>query len=108
MTEQISRRTQPDVGQQGKYQGLFRAAEQAAEDRPPVTRSTATTAAARPSCDVFSHACEYDVAEQRRPATHQHDEVALQSLQLSFEAETDIVDVIDQQRSVPIDEDDYR
>ena len=55
--------------------------------------------------DVFSHGSEYDVAEQQRP---EHDEVAMRSLQLPFEAEVDVVDAIDQRRSVPVDEDDYR
>jgi hypothetical protein len=32
----------------------------------------------------------------------------MRSLQLPFEAEVDVVDAIDQWRSVPVDEDDYR
>jgi hypothetical protein len=54
---------------------------------------------------VFSHGSEYDVAEQQRP---EHDEVTMRSLQLPFEAEVDVVDAIDQWRSVPVDEDDYQ
>jgi hypothetical protein len=74
-----------------------------------VARSIASSAASQPSWDVFSHASDYDVAEQQRPATS-HDEVAMRSLRRPFEAETeaDVIDVIDQQRSVPVDEDDYR
>lgn len=107
MTEQISRRTQPDDGRQAKHQGLFRAAVHPAQQRHPTARSIASSAAAQPSWDVFSHASEYDIAEQQRPAA-QHDEVAMRSLQLPFEAEADIVDAIDQRRSVTVDEDDYR
>ncbi|MGH3780426.1 MAG: hypothetical protein ACRDRO_07305 [Pseudonocardiaceae bacterium] len=106
MTEQISRRTPPDDGRQAKHQGLFRTAGQPAGERDPATRSIASSAAAQPSWDVFSHASEYDVAEQQRPAT-QHDEVAMRSFQLPFIAEADVVDAIDQRRSVPVDEDDY-
>lgn len=107
LTEQISRRTQPDDGRQAKHQGLFRAAGQEAGERDPAARSIAPSVVAQLSWDVFSHASEYDVAEQQRPAT-QHDEVAMRSLQLPFEAEADAVDAIDQRRSVPVDEDDYR
>jgi hypothetical protein len=105
LTEQISRRTQPEDGRQARHQGLFRAAGQDAQDRHPAARSDAPSAAAQPSWDVFSHACQYDVLEQQRP---EHDEVAMQSLQLPFEAEANVIDVIDQQRSVPVDEEDYR
>jgi hypothetical protein len=56
---------------------------------------------------VFSHASDYDVAEQQRPAAPQ-DEVTMRSLRFPFETEADPVDAIDQLRSVPIDEDDYR
>lgn len=105
LTEQFSRRTQPDDGRQTAHQGLFRAAGQEAEDQHPAARSITPSGAAHPSWDVFSHASEYDVAEQQRP---EHDEVAMRSLQLPFEAEADVVDAIDQRRSVPVDEDDYR
>jgi hypothetical protein len=91
LTEQISRH--PD---------LFHAAGQEAQDRHPTGRPTAPRPAAHPSWDVFSHASEYDVADQQRP---DHDEVAMRSLQLPFAAEADVVD---QRRSVPVDEDDYR
>ena len=107
LTEQISRRTPPDDGRQAKHQGLFRAAGQGAGERDPAARSIAPSAAAQPSWDVFSHASEYDIAEQQRPAT-QHDEVAMRSFQLPFVAEADVVDAIDQWRSVSVDEDDYR
>jgi hypothetical protein len=106
LTEQISRHTQPDDGRQAKHQGLFRAAGQDARERHPAARFIAPGAAAQPSWDVFSHASEYDVAEQQQPATH--DEVAMRSLQLPFETEADVIDAIDQRWSVPVDEDDYR
>lgn len=106
LTEQISRRTPPDDGRHAKHQGLFRTAGQPAGERDPATRSIAPSAAAQPSWDVFSHASEYDIAEQQRPAT-QHDEAAMRSFQLPFVAEADVVDAIDQRRSVPVDEDDY-
>jgi hypothetical protein len=32
----------------------------------------------------------------------------MRSLRLPFEAEADVVDAIDQRRSVPVDDDDYR
>jgi hypothetical protein len=86
LTEQFPRRTQSDDGRQVAHQGLFRAAGQEAEERDPAARSIAPSAAAQPSWDVFSHASEYDVAEQQRPAT-QHDEVAMRSFQLPFLAE---------------------
>ncbi len=107
LTEWISRRAQTDDGRQAKHQGLFRAAGQEAGERHPAARSIAPSAAAQPSWDVFSHASEYDVAEQQRPAT-QHDEVAMRSHQLPFEAVADVVDAIDQRRSVPVEEDEYR
>jgi len=104
LTEQISRRSQSDDDRQAKHQGLFRAAGPGSGEQHPKARSIV---AAQPSWDVFSHASEYDVAEQQRPAT-QHDEVAMRSLRLPFEAEADVVDAIDQRRSVPVDDDDYR
>jgi hypothetical protein len=104
LTEQFSR-TPPDDGRQVAHQGLFRVAGQDAGERDPAARSIAPSAAAQPSWDVFSHGSEYDVVEQQRP---EHDEVAMRSLQLPFEAEADIVDAIDQLRPVPVDEDDYR
>jgi hypothetical protein len=107
LTEQFSRRTPPDDGRQVAHQGLFRAAGQETGQRDPAVRSTAPSTAAQPSWDVFSHASEYDVAEQQRPAT-QHDEAPMRSFQLPFVAEADVVDAIDQRRSVPVDEDDYR
>ncbi|HEX4102860.1 MAG TPA: hypothetical protein VHY21_20325 [Pseudonocardiaceae bacterium] len=105
MTEQFSRRTSPDDGRQVAHQGLFRVAGQEAGQRDPAARSVAPSAAAQPSWDVFSHGSDYDVAEQQSP---DYDEVAMRSLQLPFEAEVDVVDAIDQWRSVPVDEDDYR
>ena len=108
MTEQIPRRTQPDDGQQDTHQGLFRTPGHEAEDQPPAARSTATTVAAQPSSDLFSHASEHDVAEQQQPASHQDDDKAPRSFQLPFEAETDTADALDQQRSVPAEDDDYR
>jgi hypothetical protein len=105
LTEQFSRRTPPDDGRQVAHQALFRAAGQDAGERDPAARSIAASIAAQPSWDVFSHGSEYDVAEQQRP---EHDEVAMRSLQLPFEAEVDVVDAIDQRRSIPVDEDDYR
>jgi hypothetical protein len=107
LTEQFSRRTPPDVGRQVAHQGLFRDAEQEARQRDPAAQSIAPSAAPQPSWAVFSHGSEYDVAEQQRP---EHDEVAMRSLQLPFEVEVevDVVDAIDQRRSVPVDEDDYR
>ncbi len=106
LSEQISRHTQPDDRRQANDQGLFRAAGQDTEGRQPATRPT-FSAAAQPSWAVFSNGSDYDVAEQQRPAT-EHDEVAMRSLRLPFEAEADVVDALDQQRSVPFDEDDYR
>jgi hypothetical protein len=105
LTEQFSRWTQPDGGRQVGHQGLFRVAGQETGERDPAARSIAPSAAAQPSWDVFSHGSEYDVAEQQRP---EHDEMTMRSLQLPFEAEADVVDAIDQRRSVPVDEDDYR
>jgi hypothetical protein len=105
LTEQFSRRTPPDDGRLVGHQGLFRVAGQEAGQRDPAARSVAPGVAAQPSWDVFSHGSDYDVAEQQRP---EHDEVAMRSLQLPFEAEVDVVDAIDQWRSVPVDEDDYR
>jgi hypothetical protein len=107
LTEQFSRRTQPHDGRQAEHQGLFHAAGQEAGERDPAARSIAPSAAAQPSWDVFSHASESDVAEQQRPAT-QHDEVDMRSFQLPFVAEADVVDAIDQRRTVSVDEDDYR
>jgi hypothetical protein len=109
LTEQSSRHTQPDDRRPVQHQGLFRAAGQQPGDRHSAARSLAHNAASRPSWDVFSQASEYDVAEQQRPATP-HDEVAMRSLRRPFEAETeaDAVDVIDQQRSIPVDQDSYR
>jgi hypothetical protein len=106
LTEQFTRRTHPDGGRQVAHQGLFRVAGQQAGERDPAARSIAPSTAAQPSKDVFSHASEYDVAEQQRPAT-QHDEGTMRSFQLPFIAEADVVDAIDQRRTVPIDEDDY-
>jgi hypothetical protein len=98
LTEQFSQRTPPDDGRQVAHQGLFRVAgRKEAGEQDPAARSIAPTAAAQPSWDVFSHGSEYDVAEQQRP---EHDEVAMRSLQLPFEAEVDVVDAIDQWRSV--------
>jgi hypothetical protein len=105
LTDQFSRRTQPDDGRQVAHQGLFRAAGREAGERDSATPSIAPNAAGQPSWDVFSHGSEYDVAEQQRP---EHHEVARRSLQRPFEAEIDVVDAIDQSRSVPVDEDDYR
>jgi hypothetical protein len=107
LTEQFSRRTPPDDGRQVAHQALFRAAGQETGQRDPAARSIAASVAAQPSGDVFSHGSEYDVAEQQPP---EHDEVAMRSLQLPFEAEAevDVVDAIDQRRSIPVDEDDYR
>jgi hypothetical protein len=107
LTEQFPRRTQSDDGRQVAHQGLFRAAEHEAGQRDPAARCIAPSAAAQPSWEVFSHASEYDVAEQHRPAT-QHDEMAMRSFQLPFVAEADVADAIDQRRPVPLDEDDYR
>ena len=105
LTDQFSRRTQPDDGRQVAHQGLFRAAGREAGERDSAGPSIAPSAAGQPSWDVFSHGSEYDVAEQQRP---EHDEVAMRSLQLPFETEADVVDAIDQSWSVPVDEDDYR
>jgi hypothetical protein len=105
LTEQFSRRTPTDNGRQVAHQDLFRVAGQEAGQRDPAARSVAPSAAAQPSWDVFSHGYEYDVAEKQRP---EHDEVTMRSLQLPFEADVDVVDAIDQWRSVPVDEDDYR
>mgnify|MGYP001797481489 CR=1 FL=1 len=107
MSEQISRHTQPDDRRQANDQGLFRAAGQDTGGRQPAARPITFGAAAQPSWDVFSNGSEYDVAEQQRP-TSQHDEVAIRSLRLPFEAEADALDALDQQRSVPFDEDDSR
>lgn len=107
LTEQSSRHIQSDDRRQAQPRGLFRAAGQLAKDRHPAARSIAPGAGAQPSWDVFSHASEYDVVEQQRPVT-QHDEVAMQSRRLPFEVEADVIDAIDQRRSVPVDEDDYR
>ena len=105
LTEQFSQRTQPDNGRQVGHQGLFRVAGQETGQRDSVARSLAPSVTAQPSWDVFSHGSAYDVVEQQRP---ERDEVAMRSLQLPFEAEVDVVDAIDQWRSVPVDEDDYR
>jgi hypothetical protein len=105
LTEQFSRPTTPEEGRQTAPQGLFHAAGQQAQDQHPTTRSITPRSAAQPSEDVFSHASAYDVAEQQRPA---HDEMAMRSLQLPFDAEADVTEAIDQRRSVPVDEDDYR
>lgn len=110
LTEQNSRHTPFNDDRQSQHHGLFRAADEQAEDRRhPAARSSTPNAVTNPSWDVFSHASEYDVAEQERPVT-QHDDVAMRSLRLPSEAEADadVVDTIDQRRSVPIDEDDYR
>ena len=107
MTQHSSRRIQPEKRRRAQRQGLFWAAGQLPEDRHPAARSIAPSAAAQPSWDVFSHASDYDVAEQQRPAAPP-DEVTMRSLRLPFETEADPVDAIDQLRSVPIDEDDYR
>jgi hypothetical protein len=108
LTEQSSLNIHSDDRRQAQQHGLFRAADQLAEDQHASARSIAPGgAAAQPSWDVFSHASEYDVAEQQRSATP-HDEAAMRSLRLPFAAEADIVDAIDQRRSVPVDEDDYR
>jgi len=107
VTQQSPRHTQPEDRRQVQHHSLFRAAGQQPEDRDPAARSITLSAAAHPSGDVFSHASEYDVAEQQRPAT-QHDEVAMRSLRLPFETEADTLDALDQRRSVPIDEDDDR
>jgi hypothetical protein len=107
LTEQSPQHTEPDDRRPAQHHGLFLAAGQQAENRDPAARSAAPSAVAQPSWDVFSHASEHDVAEQQRPATH-HDEMAIRSLRLPFDAEADVVDAIDQQRSVPVDEDDYR
>lgn len=104
LTEQISRGSQPDDDRQAQHQGLFRAAGPGIGERPPKAQSIA---AVQPSWEVFSHASEYDVAEQQRPVSP-HDEVAMRSLRFPFEAEADVLDAIDQRRSVPVDEDDYR
>ncbi|HEX6404693.1 MAG TPA: hypothetical protein VF003_16280 [Pseudonocardiaceae bacterium] len=43
------------------------------------------------------------------PAESIHrEEMAMRSPRLPFDAEADVVDAIDQQRSVPVDEDDYQ
>jgi hypothetical protein len=107
LTEQSSRHTHADDGRQAQHHGLFRAVDQLAEDHHAAARSIASGAAAHPSWDVFSHASESDVAEEQRSAAL-HDEAAMRSLRLPFDAEADIVDAIDQRRSVPVDEDDYR
>lgn len=107
MSEQISRHTQPDDRRQANDQGLFRAAGQDPQGRQPAARPITFGAAAQPSWAVFSNGSEYDVAEQQRLTT-QPDEVAMRSLRLPFEAEADVVDALDQRRSVPFDEDDYR
>jgi hypothetical protein len=107
LTQPSSRHTPPQDRRPAQHHGLFRAAGQQRDDRHPAARSIAPSAAAQPSGDVFSHASDYDVAEQQRPAAPQ-DEVTMRSLRLPFETEADPVDAIDQLRSVPIDEDDYR
>jgi hypothetical protein len=104
LTEQIPRRTQPDDDRQAKHQGIVRVAGEA-QNRHSADRSIAPSTAAQPSLDVFSHAGEYDVAEQQR---WDYDEGAMRSLQLPFEAEADVIDALHQRRSVPVDEDDYR
>jgi hypothetical protein len=107
LTQPSSRHTPPEDRRATQHHGLFRAAGQQREDRHPTARSIAPRAAAQPSWDVFSHASDYDVAEQQRPAAP-HDEATMRSLRLPFETEADPVDAIDQLRLVPIDEDDYR
>jgi hypothetical protein len=81
LTEQIPRRTQPDDDRQAKHQGIVRVAGEA-QNRHSADRSIAPSTAAQPSLDVFSHAGEYDVAEQQR---WDYDEGAMRSLQLPFE-----------------------
>ena len=105
MTEQIPLPTHLDDSQQDPHRGLFRAAGLDAEDHPSAAQSTV---AAPPSQDLFSHASEYDVADQQRPATPHSDEMTPRSFHLPFEAETDPADALDQRRSVPVDDDDYR
>jgi hypothetical protein len=107
LTQHSSRHTQPEDRRPAQHHGFFRAAGQQPEDHRPAARSIASSAAAQPSWDVFSHASDYDVAEQQRPAAP-HDEVTMRSLRLPFATEADAVDAIDQRWSVPIDEDDYR
>jgi hypothetical protein len=107
LTEQSSRHIHSDDRRQAQQHGLFRAAGQLAEDQHAAARSIASGATSQPSWDVFSHASEYDVAEQQLSET-QHDEAAMRSLRLPFDAEADMVDAIDQRRCVPVDEDDYR
>ena len=107
LTEQSSQHTQPDDRCPAQHHSLFLAAGQQAENRDPAARSATPSAVAQPFWDVFSHASEHDVAEQQQPATH-HDEMAMRSLRLPFDAKADVVDAIDQQQSVPVDEDDYR
>jgi hypothetical protein len=97
LTQQSSRHTQPEDRRPAQPHGLFHAAGQQPEDRHPAARSIAPCAAAQPSWDVFSHASDYDVAEQQRPAAP-HDEVTMRSLRLPFETEADPVDAIDQLR----------
>lgn len=107
LTQQSSRHTPPEDRRPPQHHGLFRAAGQQHKDRHPAPRSIAPSAAAQPSWDVFSHASDYDVAEQQRPAAA-HDEVTMRSLRLPFATEADPADAIDQLRLIPIDEDDYR
>jgi hypothetical protein len=105
VTEQIPLPTQPDDNQQDPHWGLFRDAGLDTEDHPSAAQSTV---AAPPSQDLFSHASEYDVADQQRPATPHSDDMTPRSFQPPFEAETDPADALDQQRPVPADDDDYR
>jgi hypothetical protein len=107
LTQHSSRHTQPQDRRPAQHHGLFRAADQPPGDHHPAARSIAPSAAAHPSWDVFSHASDYDLAEQQRRAAP-HDEVTMRSLRLPFATGADTVDAIDQRRSVPIDEDDYR
>jgi hypothetical protein len=107
LTEQSSRHIHSGDRREAQHHGLFRAAGQLAEDQHAAGRPIASGASAQPSWDVFSHASEYDVMEQQR-SDAQHDEVAMRSLRHPFNFEVDMVDAIDQGRSVPVDEDDYR
>jgi hypothetical protein len=107
LTQPSSRHTPPEDRRPAQHHGLFRAAGQQRDDRHPAARSIVPSAAAQPFWNVFSHASDYDIAEQQRPAAPR-DEATMRSLRLPFETEADPVDAIDQLRSVPIDEDDYR
>jgi hypothetical protein len=107
LTEQSSRHIHFGDRREAQRHGLFRAAGQLAEDQHAAARSIASGATAQPSWDVFSHASEYDVVEQQR-SDAEHDEVAMRSLRHPFNIDADMVDAIDQGRSVPVDEDDYR